>query len=70
MKCVYCNGEMVKTTTPYHIDRDDIHVILDHVQAWVCSQCGEVLFEEQEVQEIQKLARVVEEQAGKLRTSA
>jgi YgiT-type zinc finger domain-containing protein len=61
---------MVKTTTPYHIDRDDIHVILDHVQAWVCSQCGEVLFEEQEVQEIQKLARVVEEQAGKLRTSA
>lgn len=70
MKCMYCDGEMVKTTAPYHIDHNDVHVILDHVQAWVCSQCGEVLFEEQEVEEIQKLTRVVEEQAGKLRTSA
>ena len=61
MKCMYCDGETVKTTAPYHID---------HVQAWVCSQCGEVLFEEQEVAEIQKLTRVVEEQAVKLRTSA
>jgi len=70
MKCMYCDGEMVRKTAPYHIDRNDVHVILDHVQAWVCSQCGEVMFEEKEVEEIQKLTHVVEEQAGKLRTSA
>ena len=33
MKCMYCQGEMVRTTAPYHIDRNDVHVILDHVQA-------------------------------------
>lgn len=70
MKCMYCQGEMVRTTAPYHIDRNDVHVILDHVQAWVCSQCGEVLFEEREVEEIQKLSRIIDEQATKLRASA
>ena len=70
MKCMYCDGDMVRKTAPYHVDRNDVHVILDHVPAWVCTQCGEILFEEREVAEIQKLTRVVDEQATKLSHSA
>ncbi len=43
--------------------------ILDEVPAWVCTQCGEAYFEEQEVAEIQTLIRAVDTQARKLKHS-
>ena len=49
MKCMYCQGEMARGNAPFHIDRKDIHLSLDSVPAWVCTQCGEVYFEETEV---------------------
>jgi len=66
MKCMYCQGEMEKGTTPFHIDRKGIHLSLDDVPAWVCKQCGEPYFEEAEVDSIQAIIQAVDQQAEKL----
>jgi YgiT-type zinc finger domain-containing protein len=66
---MYCQGEMVRGTAPYHFDREDIHIILDKIPAWVCSQCGEVYFEEADVDAIQDFIRIVDKQAGKITRS-
>ena len=66
MKCMYCEGEMVRGSAPFHIDRKDVHISLDKVPAWVCTQCGETYFEETEVDTMQEIMRAVDEQAGKL----
>ena len=62
MKCMYCDADMKRGTVPYHIDRKGIHIILDAVPAWVCPQCGEAYFEEQQVTSMQSVVRAVEEQ--------
>lgn len=66
MKCIHCQGEMRKGTTPFHVDRKGCHVLLDSVPAWVCQQCGEVYFEENEVDVIQDLISSVEQKADAL----
>ncbi|HJX17153.1 MAG TPA: YgiT-type zinc finger protein [Acidiferrobacterales bacterium] len=70
MKCMYCQGEMARGTAPFHIDRKDVHVSLDSVPAWVCTQCGEIYFEEAEVNAVQDIIRAVDEQTGKLARTA
>jgi YgiT-type zinc finger domain-containing protein len=62
MKCMYCQGEMVRGHAPFHIDRKDVHVSFDNVPAWVCSQCGEAYL----VDAIQDIIRAVDGQSGKL----
>lgn len=69
MKCIHCQGEMKKGTTPFHIDRKGYHLMLDSIPAWVCQQCGEVLFEEKEVDSIQELLKTVEEKTEELALS-
>ncbi len=66
MKCVHCKGEMRRATAPFSVDRHGFHLRLDAVPAWVCSQCGEVYFEEREVSAIQEALRAIEERAGSL----
>ena len=61
---------MKQGTAPLHIDRNGCHVTIDNVPAWVCQQCGEAYFEEQEVDAIQDLIRTVEQKADKLTLSA
>ena len=63
---MYCHGEMQRSTTSYHVDDEDIHIILDKVPAWVCEQCGEVFFEEDDVNSIQEFVYTVRKQATKL----
>ena len=70
MKCMYCQGEMVRGSAPFHIDRRNIHISLDKIPAWVCEQCGEVYFEETEVNAVQGVIRAVDEQAEKLAYTA
>jgi YgiT-type zinc finger domain-containing protein len=70
MKCIHCQGEMKKGTTPFHVDRKGCHVLLDRVPAWVCQQCGEAYFEESEVNAIQDLIRSVEQKADVLAATA
>ena len=66
MKCMHCQGEMEKTTAPFHIDRKGMHLSLDDIPAWVCKQCGEPYFEETEVDTIQAIIKTVDQQANKL----
>lgn len=67
MKCIHCKGEMKKGSAPYHIDRKGYHLQLDSIPAWVCSQCGEVYFEESEVDSIQATIKSLD---GQIRKSA
>ena len=70
MKCMYCQGKMERGTAPFHVDRKGYHLQLDKIPAWVCSQCGEVYFEEEEVDSIQSVIRAVDEQIEKLAVPA
>ncbi|MGB0712740.1 MAG: YgiT-type zinc finger protein [Gammaproteobacteria bacterium] len=67
---MYCQGEMNKSTVPFHIDRKGVHVSLDEIPAWVCSQCGESYFEENEIDSMQALIKAVEEQTNRFARSA
>ncbi|MGA9996723.1 MAG: type II toxin-antitoxin system MqsA family antitoxin [Pyrinomonadaceae bacterium] len=70
MKCIYCQGKMERSTAPFHIDRKGYHLVLDKIPAWVCSQCGEVYFDETEVDSIQAMLRAVDEQMEKIAVPA
>jgi YgiT-type zinc finger domain-containing protein len=67
---MHCSGRMKKSTAPFHVDRKGYHLSLDAVPAWVCTQCGEPLFEEQQVKTIQRLLTKIDKQAGELATVA
>lgn len=57
MKCFHCQGELNRSRAAYSINRHGYHIIIDDVPAWVCSQCGEPLFDEKQVNAIQSLIR-------------
>ena len=65
MKCLHCEAEVKMGTVPFHIDRNGVHVRLDEIPAWLCPQCGESFFEEEEIDSMQALVTVVEEQSHK-----
>ena len=52
MTCLHCKGRLRRGTAPFHVDRGGYHVHWDALPAWVCSQCGEALFEEETVEVI------------------
>jgi YgiT-type zinc finger domain-containing protein len=57
---------MKKGTAPLHIDRKGCHLTLDNVPAWICSQCGEAYFEENEVNAVQRVISAIEMNAEPL----
>jgi YgiT-type zinc finger domain-containing protein len=57
---------MERSTAPFHVDRNGYHLVLDKIPAWVCGQCGEVYFEESEVDSIQTIIEAVDTQVEKL----
>ena len=60
MNCFHCQGELRRGSTTYTINRRGYHIIIDNVPAWICSQCGEPLFDEKQVDAIQRLIRVMD----------
>lgn len=66
MKCIHCKGVMERKKAPFQIDRKGYHLMFDAVPAWVCSQCGEVYFEESEIDSIQEALKTLDEKTGKL----
>jgi YgiT-type zinc finger domain-containing protein len=70
MKCMHCQGHMYKGKAPFHIDRKGYHLTLDAVPAWVCRQCGEVYFDEPQVDSIQEIIRAVEDRTKNLTVAA
>jgi YgiT-type zinc finger domain-containing protein len=70
MKCIYCQGKMERGVAPFHIDRNGYHLTLEAVPAWVCTQCGEVYFEESEVERIQTAIARLDENVHQLAEAA
>jgi YgiT-type zinc finger domain-containing protein len=66
MKCLYCQGQMERGTAPFRVDRKGYHLTWETLPAWVCTQCGEVYFEETEIETIQAVARLIERKTKKL----
>lgn len=60
MECFHCKGKMIKANAPYSVDRHGYHIAWDAIPAWVCTQCGEAFFEENEVDHIQKALQQVD----------
>jgi YgiT-type zinc finger domain-containing protein len=67
---MYCQGKMERGTAPFHVDRKGYHLVLDRVAALVCRQCGEVYFEEAEVDSIQTAIKAVDVQVEKIAVPA
>jgi YgiT-type zinc finger domain-containing protein len=60
MKCLYCGGELERRSSTYTVDRKGYHLFIKEIPAYVCAQCGEKYFDEEEVEAIQKLIQKVE----------
>ena len=56
-----------KKKIPYSVDRKGYHLYIREVPAYVCSQCGENYFEEDEVGEIQDIIKSLEQHIEKLK---
>ncbi len=67
---MYCQGKMERGVAPFHIDRNGYHLTLEAVPAWVCTQCGEVYFEESEVERIQTAIARLDENVHQLAEAA
>ena len=70
MKCVQCRGTLKRGKAPFHIDQRGYHLVMDAVPAWVCTQCGEVYFEDKAVDSIQRALRSLNDQTIRLAKSA
>ena len=69
MDCIYCKGKMERKTAPFEINRKGYRLTFNNIPAWVCNQCGEVYFDEAEVQNIQRVLTILDEQTEKLRAT-
>lgn len=70
MKCIYCQGKMERKTASFQVRHKGYHFVLSAVPAWVCTQCGEVCFEEAEVQSIQSVLQSLDKRTKKLAVAA
>ena len=66
MKCLHCKGTLVKGKAPFSVDRKGYHVTWDAIPAWVCTQCGEPLFEAREVEAIQQALSLLDKESTSL----
>lgn len=62
MECYHCKGHMAKGHAPFSVDRRGYHISWNAIPAWVCTQCGEALFEEGEVSHIQRALQQVDQE--------
>jgi len=58
---------MEKGRTTYTITRKGYHLLIDEIPAWICSQCGETYFEDNEVDAIQVVVKSVDSNIEGLR---
>jgi YgiT-type zinc finger domain-containing protein len=70
MKCFHCQAELHRGTATFTDSRKGYVLVLQDVPAWVCSQCGEPLFEEAAVEGIQAVLNTLDEQVQKLHQAA
>ena len=69
MECLHCKGRLKRGTAPFTLERSGYHVTWDAVPAWVCTQCGEPLFEAPTVELMQETLASLDRQTAALVTS-
>ena len=69
MKCLYCNGEMKRSSSSYTVNRKDFHLFVQNIPVYICTQCGEKYFGEEEVEAIQDMAKTLESKVEKVRAA-
>ena len=55
MNCFMCKGDMVNKNTNYILDLDGSIIIIKNVPSLVCTQCGEVFYENEVMKRIEKI---------------
>jgi YgiT-type zinc finger domain-containing protein len=63
---LHCKGRLVRSKDPSSIDRKGYHVVWEAVPAWICTQCGEPLFEAPKVESIQRALVALERESAAL----
>ena len=66
VQCIHCKGRMQRGVAAFSVDRGVYHVRWDAIPAWVCTQCGEPLFEAREVDLIQQALVALDRESQKL----
>jgi len=66
MECFYCKGTMEKGQTTYTINRKGYHIVIDHVPAYICKQCGEPYFESNGIRLVQEIIHEVDNKTEQL----
>lgn len=56
MTCDLCRSSLIEQDVTYTVEADGHLVIIEHVPAKVCPQCGERLFSPDTVERLQQLA--------------
>jgi len=56
MTCDLCGSPLVEQEVTYAIELDGRWIIIEHVPAKVCPQCGEKLFSADTVKRLQRIA--------------
>ncbi len=69
MECFHCKGKMVKGHAPFSADRDGYHISWEAIPAWVCTQCGEALFEESEVNHLQTALQQIDQETKAIKSN-
>jgi len=44
MRCVFCGGNLRQACVTFRYEEDNMYLLVEHVPAEVCQQCGEQLY--------------------------
>lgn len=61
MTCYLCNGLYKKSTTTHFVDLKKCMVIVKNVPCWECEQCGEIVYDDDVVDRLDKIIQKVSE---------
>jgi len=68
MKCAQCGGKLTHQRTSYTIARSGYHLTVNDIPAWVCTQCGQPLFDDEQSATLERLIAALDAGAERLRT--
>lgn len=57
MKCVFCGGKVEKMLVTFSYEEEDKYLLVEHVPAEVCTQCGERTYSPEVTDELLKFAK-------------
>jgi len=57
MRCVFCGGILQKETVTFHYEDEETYMLVEHVPAEVCQQCGEKIYTPEVTDTLLRLAK-------------